>query len=334
MNEQKIFSFTIERKQNGKRLDAMIPIHVPSLSRSRASQLISESHVKQNAKTVTSPSSKCREGDIIEVIIPELEQSHILPENIALSIVYEDEHLLVINKPVGMTVHPAPGNMDKTMVNALLHHCHDSLSGIGGEMRPGIVHRLDKDTSGLLLVAKHDEAHRGLSAQLSDRTLTRVYQAFVWGRPNPIKSIIDNYIGRSPRNRKKMAVLEDGKHAITHYHVQEAFGTTGKNALLSRVECQLKTGRTHQIRVHLSHIGCSLIGDQLYGGSAAPRLKGRNLEPELMTLLSTFPRQCLHAGKISFIHPILKERMEFTAAWPADMEILYQLIHTHLPKLN
>jgi 23S rRNA pseudouridine1911/1915/1917 synthase len=262
-------------------------------------------------------------GEVYEIDIPAPVSATPEAQEIPLDIAYEDDDLIVINKPPDMVVHPAAGNHDGTLVNALLAHCGEALSGIGGVKRPGIVHRLDKETSGLMVVAKNDAAHQWLSEQLSTRTLTRVYQAIVWGVPSPVQGRIETQIGRHKTNRKKMAVLDGGgKDAITDYRVLESFGL-----LASLVECRLKTGRTHQIRVHMSHIGYPLAGDPLYGkGSPAKFLRQMKAPENVAAALTAFPRQALHAAQLEFIHPISENRISLRADLPADMQALLQVL--------
>ncbi|MFY9287664.1 MAG: RluA family pseudouridine synthase, partial [Alphaproteobacteria bacterium] len=253
-----------------------------------------------------------KESEHYSILIPPPEPAQPEAQDIELDVVFEDKDLLVINKPAGMVVHPAPGNRDQTLVNALLAHCGKSLSGIGGVARPGIVHRLDKDTSGLMVVAKNDAAHQALTAQFSDRSLSRIYQAVVWGAPTPKTGKIEVPIGRHARDRKKQAVTSRGKTALTYYTVLENF------SLASLVECKLATGRTHQIRVHLAHIKHPVIGDPVYGANKT-RMKG-NEE------LCTFPRQALHAAQLQFIHPRSKKSLRFLAKLPKDMADLLKAL--------
>lgn len=321
------------------RLDQAIASEVEDLSRSRVQALIKQGSVSIDGKKALDSSVKTKEGTICVVTIPDAAPSVMVAENITLDIVFEDEHLLVINKPAGMTVHPAVGNREGTLVHALLHHCGDTLSGIGGVARPGIVHRLDKDTSGLMVVAKHDAAHQHLAAQLAKRTLKRVYQAVIWGRMNIASGALEGDISRSHQNRKKMAVVKKGKHARTHYEEIEVFWTkpVGKRpgeALASMVECRLETGRTHQIRVHFSHAGHGLVGDALYGAVSSQRLRHypeAAVSEGAREALINFGRQALHALEIGFIHPISHETMSFTAPLTDDINsLIKKLKYAHL----
>jgi 23S rRNA pseudouridine1911/1915/1917 synthase len=274
-----------------------------------------------NGQTCSTPSRKVEAGDVITLSIPPLEDATPMPENIPLDILYEDNDLLVINKAVGMVVHPAVGNHTGTLVNALLYHCGDSLSGIGGVRRPGIVHRLDKDTSGLMMVAKNDFAHHALSEQLQDRSLSRVYLALVLGVPFPHKGRVETLIGRHPNNRLKMAVVKSGgKDAATNYIVRENYRDA-----LSLVECHLESGRTHQIRVHMEHLGFPLIGDELYGAQdnkVLSRLKKADYDESVQGRVMEFSHQALHATSISFVHPRTEEEMEFECDLPEDFNNL------------
>lgn len=291
----------------GTRLDKSLAQHLPDMSRSRLQLLIEKGCVRLGGATITDAGRKVKSGEHYIIEVPEPEESVLKPLDFPLSVVFEDDHLLVIDKPAGLTVHPAPGHSDDTLVNALLSHCGKSLSGIGGVMRPGIVHRIDKDTSGLLVVAKHDAAHRALSAQLAGRTLKREYIAVVKGLPVPVSGTIRASIGRSPSNRKKMAVVKSGgRDAVTHYKVVKPLN----NAAL--VQCRLETGRTHQIRVHLAHIGHPIIGDPVYGR----KLKGID-----------FPRQALHAASLRLNHPATGREMEFSSKLPFDISQLINELH-------
>ena len=285
-------------------------------SRARVQQLLKEGLVSLSGSVITDANHKLKgESVACSVIVPPPVAAEPQAEVIPLSIVFEDEDMLVIDKPAGLVVHPAAGNWEGTLVNALLAHCGASLSGIGGVARPGIVHRLDKDTSGLMVVAKNDFAHQKLTAQFADRSLSRVYQALVWGVPSPISGEIKGAIGRHPRSRQKMAVVEHGgKDALTYYGVTEAFGT-----LASLVECKLATGRTHQIRVHMAHVGHPVVGDPLYGSQRGKGGAARKDETGIVGLLGDFERQALHAGAIRFIHPRSSKALNFKAPLPEDM---------------
>lgn len=281
------------------------------LSRVRVQQLIKAGRVICAGQTILDPNYAVNGGETCLLDIPEPIAAKPEAQDIPLDVVFEDDDLLVVNKPPGLVVHPAAGNWDRTMVNALLAHCGDRLSGIGGVARPGIVHRLDKDTSGLMVVAKNDMAHQSLTSQFADRSLSRVYQALVWGLPHPMTGEVHGAIGRHPRSRQKMAVVEHGgKEALTYYETLEVF-----DRLVSLVECKLATGRTHQIRVHMAHVGHPVVGDALYcsrkklatGGSGA------------IALLHNFPRQALHAGEIKFLHPRTGKGVRFKAPIPKDM---------------
>ena len=304
-------------QDGGQRLDKTLAAHVADMSRARLQGLIDGGNVSQNGAPVTDSARKVRAGDEFVIVIPPPVAAAPVAQDIALDIVYEDNDLIVINKAADMVVHPAAGNLDGTLVNALLAHCGDNLSGIGGVKRPGIVHRLDKETSGLMVAAKNDKAHQGLSAQLSTRTLKRVYQAVVWSLPSPAHGIVETQIGRSRSNRKKMAVLDGGgKEAITEYQALEAFGI-----LAGLVECRLQTGRTHQIRVHMAHIGHPLVGDPVYGKSAPTRfLRQHKVTDDLAQVMQNFPRQALHAAQLEFIHPISEDTISLRADLPPDMQ--------------
>jgi len=295
-------SYTIEEQQQGERIDKAISSIQTEWSRTQISNWITEGIVKVNGETVKAK-YKVKAGDVVEIIVPEAEPLDVIAENLALEIVYEDGDVLVVNKPKGMVVHPAPGHMTGTLVNGLMYHCKD-LSGINGILRPGIVHRIDKDTSGLLMVAKNDVAHESLVEQLVNKTVTRKYTALVHGHIAHDKGTIDAPIGRDQKDRQKQAVVDKGKHAVTHFQVIERFGD------FTLVECRLETGRTHQIRVHMNYIGFPLVGDPKYG----PR---KTID---------FGGQVLHAGVLGFIHPTTDEYMEFEAPLPVDyVQLLEEL---------
>ncbi|HYG85729.1 MAG TPA: RluA family pseudouridine synthase [Azospirillum sp.] len=308
----------------GERLDKVLATGVDGLSRSRAQALLEQGHVRADGRTITDPSQRVKPGQTFDVFLPDAEPAIPEAQEIPLTVVYEDEDVLVLDKPAGLVVHPAAGNPDNTLVNALLAHCGDSLSGIGGVRRPGIVHRLDKDTSGLMVIAKNDRAHHALTEQFSGRALSRTYQALVWGAPSPKTGRIEGNIGRCPTDRKKMAVVAGGKHAATHYTVLRSFH--GAAAL---VECTLETGRTHQIRVHMAHIGHPLVGDPLYGRGRATRPRGSKAAPlpePIRTALVGFPRQALHAVGLSFLHPRTGERLRFSVEMAEDLRALLQTL--------
>ncbi len=314
----------------GMRLDQWLALRLAgTLSRSRLKQLIGNGQVCLNGIAVTETKRKLRLGDVITVELPEPEPAEPEPQAIPLTILYEDTDVVVIDKPAGLVVHPGPGNPSGTLVNALLHHCGDSLSGIGGVRRPGIVHRLDKDTSGVMVVAKNDRAHQALSAQFADHGRTtpmrRSYLALVWGVPSRMAGTIETHLGRSPRDRLKQAVVSpsqpDARHAVTHFRVAEQFGDHASgNALASLVECILETGRTHQIRVHMAHIGHPLIGDRDYGKSFATKVN--TMEEPLRGRFAALGRQALHAASLAFVHPSSGEVMRFETALPDDMATL------------
>jgi 23S rRNA pseudouridine1911/1915/1917 synthase len=311
----------VEEQEQGMRLDKFLVVKMPDLSRTRLQELIEEGYVKINQESIKEPAFKVKEDQVIELILPPVVEASPLPQHIPLDILYEDTDVIVINKPTPMVVHPAPGNLNGTLVNALLSHCGESLSGINGVKRPGIVHRLDKETSGLLVVAKNDRAHQSLAHQLTTREMGRVYSALVWGMLLPQEGVIEGSIGRDPRYRQRMAMRQEGKFARTHYKVLKFFG---KHATL--VECRLETGRTHQIRVHLTAKGHPLIGDTLYG--KPPRF----LLLFLKTYLSNqwpLGRHALHAKELSFIHPTTHERLSFSAPLPEDMRTLIDMLHSH-----
>jgi 23S rRNA pseudouridine1911/1915/1917 synthase len=297
----------------GQRLDRVLTLHLPALSRTQLKRLITTGLVTRDGAVVRDPSLRVRSDQKFVVILPQIENAALPAEPIALDIRFEDESLIVIDKPAGMVVHPAPGNPGGTLVNALLAHCGASLSGIGGVRRPGIVHRLDKDTSGLIVVAKTETAHAALSRDFAARRIERAYAAFVWGVPVASAGEIAGNIGRSALNRKKMAVLGPGKGkpALTRYRVERTFKTQA-----SLVECRLATGRTHQIRVHLAHIGHPLIGDRVYGARAGRAVARAG---PVGAWIAATPRQALHARLLGFAHPSDRRYLEFESPLPADL---------------
>jgi 23S rRNA pseudouridine1911/1915/1917 synthase len=321
-----IHRVTIDAETAGKRLDQALAAALPALSRSRLKALIEAGEVSAQAtadeaqekaeRTISEPSMRVKSGQVLEVRVPAAADPVPKGQAIPLDVVYEDEALIVVDKPAGLVVHPAAGNPDRTLVNALIAHCGESLSGIGGVKRPGIVHRLDKDTSGLIVAAKTDAAHAGLATQFAEHSIERAYTALVWGVPRPAKGRIAANIGRDPRNRKRMSVLVNkGKTAVTHTHVMKRFGS-----IASLVECRLETGRTHQIRVHLAHIGHPVIGDPVYGRITPKRLA--SLSEEARECLKKLGRQALHAHLLGFEHPRSKKRVKFESKLPADINAL------------
>ena len=317
--------FVIDEELNGIRIDKAINDLDESLSRARVKSLVEDGQVLLNGAVCTNASKKLKAGDTVEIDVPPPVTAYPEPEDIPLDVVYEDDDLLVINKQVGLVVHPGAGNPTGTLVNALLHYCAGSLSGINGVLRPGIVHRLDKDTSGLIIVAKNDAAHRGLAAQLEDRSLSRVYKALVFKTPIPHRGTVNQPIGRHPGNRREMMVTRrNAKEAVTHYEVIQAFGEA-----CALVSCKLESGRTHQIRVHMAWMKHPVIGDPVYGpqpNALASTLKKAGYEAGAIEKIAAFPRQALHAGNIAFIHPGTDEEMSFEAPLPKDMTNLLKLL--------
>jgi 23S rRNA pseudouridine1911/1915/1917 synthase len=302
--------------QAGTRLDKWLAGAVADLSRERLKTLIKQGRVRADGETITDPSYGVKPGQTFDVDVPEPTSPIPKPQEIPLVIAYEDEAVIVVNKPAGLVVHPAPGNPDHTLVNALIYHCGDSLSGIGGVRRPGIVHRLDKDTSGLMIAAKSDAAHQALAADFAARRIDRKYLALVWGVPKPSAGKIEGNIGRSPKNRRKMAIVSrGGREALTQYKVQERFGDA-----VSLIQCKLATGRTHQIRVHMTHIGHPIVGDATYG--RAPARKLRSLPMDTAQAISDANRQLLHAGTLGFRHPSTEAVMSFDSDLPVEFETI------------
>jgi len=314
----------------GRRLDHVLTECVADMSRSRLQALVRQGAVLVTDQIVLDPGAKVRAGDLIVLTIPEPTPAKPEPENIALNVVFEDDALIVIDKPAGLVVHPAPGNRTGTLVNALIAHCGDSLSGIGGERRPGIVHRLDKDTSGLLVVAKTDRAHRGLADQFAahgrDGKLERTYQALVWGVFDRPTGVISANLARSRANRTKIAVVseEQGQHAVTHYEVCHVFADTAGQPVASLITVRLETGRTHQIRVHMTHIGHPVIGDPVYG--AGFKATANRLPEATQQAIAALGRQALHAVSLGFEHPITQKPMQFHAPLPAELLSVKKLL--------
>jgi len=325
VTERRSLEHLVAPDEAGERLDRVLARNHQELSRARIQSLIEGGRLIAGGATITDANYRVKPGERLTLKIPPARPARPEPQDIPLRIAYEDEHLLVVDKPAGLVVHPAAGNPDGTLVNALIAHCGESLSGIGGERRPGIVHRLDKDTSGLMVVAKTDEAHIGLSNALSARSLTREYAALLWGVPDPRDGEIEGDIGRSRRNRKKMDVLrEGGKAALTRYRVERAYGRVA-----SLVACRLATGRTHQIRVHMTHIGHPVVGDPLYGGRHQALTEA--LPVELQEKLAGFRRQALHARRIAFHHPATNEVIDLQSPLPDDMAALVDSLEAAFP---
>jgi len=299
----------LDASHAGWRLDRALAAQVPALSRERLKVLTKAGALTRAGKAVRDPATKVKGDESFVLVVPAPEPAHNEPQEIPLPIVYEDDHLLVVDKPAGLVVHPAAGNRDGTLVNALLHHCGGSLSGIGGVARPGIVHRIDKDTSGLLVVAKHDKAHEGLAKQFADHSIDRRYLAIVSGVPRQAEGSVDAPLARSAQNRKKIAIVAKGKRAVTHWKRLELLNDA------ALVECRLETGRTHQVRVHMASIGHPLVGDPVYG-------RGKSAHRKLLNQLD-FKRQALHAAHLGFIHPVTKGHLSFDSALPSDMQELF-----------
>jgi 23S rRNA pseudouridine1911/1915/1917 synthase len=323
---------TIAAEEAGTRLDRVLAARIPSLSRSRLKALIVAGQVTVERRTIRDPATGVNSGETITVSLPPAEAPEPAGEAIPLNIVYEDAALIVIDKPKGLVVHPAAGHATGTLVNALIAHCGDSLSGIGGVKRPGIVHRLDKDTSGLMVVAKTDRAHRALSAQFADKSesgIERGYLALVWGAPSRPKGTVDAPLDRHPQARDKRAVRADGRHAVTHWHVLKRFAgqdSTQQDGkpIASLLACTLDTGRTHQIRVHLAHIGHPIIGDATY--ATGFKTKASRLPPAARAALDDLGRQALHAYRLGFDHPDSGKRLEFRSELPDDIRRLHDAL--------
>ena len=316
--------FSISDQDAGSRLDVTLVKFLPSLSRSNLKKIIELKQVKVNNLTIVSPSKKLKENDCIEINLITKSDLKILPANIKLNIVHEDKDILVVNKPAGMVVHPGAGNYDNTLVNALVHKYKKKLSNINGSTRPGIVHRIDKQTSGLLVVAKNNRAHRELGQQFSDHTIKRKYHALCWGVLRPMNGKIETLIGRNRNNRQLMSVTEiSGKKAVTNYKTLKIFEI--KNIpRISFIECELETGRTHQIRVHMAYKGCSLLGDQQYGRK---NLKFKKINVDFENKLKILSRQALHAKSLGFIHPTSKQYINFNSKVPQDFKKILDLLN-------
>jgi 23S rRNA pseudouridine1911/1915/1917 synthase len=314
----------VAAQEDGARLDRVLAVRVAELSRSRHKALILAGRVAIGGATIRDPGHRVNAGDTITLELPPPEEAAIAPEHIPLKVVFEDDEIIVIDKPKGLVVHPAAGKAAGTLVNALVAHCGDSLSGVGGVKRPGIVHRLDKDTTGLLVAAKTDRAHRALTRQFADHgrtgALRRGYLAFVWGAPQRPKGVIDKPIGRHPRARDKMAVRAGGRAAVTHWEVLERYPGADGAPVASLIACRLETGRTHQIRVHLAAIGHPLIGDAAYGGGF--KTKASRLSPPAQAAVEALGRQALHAYLLAVEHPARGENLEFRSELPDDLRCL------------
>ena len=301
----------VDAASAGVRLDRVLTSALPKLTRMRVKALIQAGLVSRDGATISEPSNRVKPGETYVVVVPPAADPTPQGQQIPLHIVHEDDELIVIDKPAGLVVHPAPDNPDRTLVNALIHHCGESLSGIGGVRRPGIVHRLDKDTSGLMVAAKSDRAHQSLAQQFAARSIERAYVAVVWGVPQPLTGEIDAPIGRNPHNRRKMAVVQrGGKQALTRYRVRQRLAANA-----SIVSCKLATGRTHQIRVHLAHAGTPVVGDRLYGRAR----QAAGASPQAQAIIRAFERQALHAELLGFLHPSTGQAVRFESELPVEM---------------
>ena len=320
---KKCINFIVEHTENNLRVDVFVNKREVLISRTRIKNLILKKQLKLNNIIINSPSKKVCTADKIDLQIPEPKEASLKPYDFKLVIVYEDDDLLVIDKPAGIIMHPGAGNYDETIVNALMHYNKDSLSTIGDELRPGIVHRIDKDTSGLIVVAKNNSTHENLSHQFSEHTITRVYQLLIWGKLRPSSGKIDTFITRSSKNRQMMEVSSSkGKRAITNYKTIEIF-ENDKTPTLSLVECRLETGRTHQIRVHMTHMGNSIMGDGKYKKKYK---KLKNIDTSLENLIYKLDRQFLHAQTLGFIHPKTNKEMAFNSILPHELENILVLL--------
>ena len=319
-----------ETSEGGLRLDKFLAQRLSELSRSRLQGLIKVGRVSVQGSVMSDPNARVVAGDRVAVTLPPPVAPEPVAQDMPLNIVFEDAHLIVVDKPAGRVVHPSAGHEEGTLVNALIAHCGDSLSGIGGVKRPGIVHRIDKETSGLLVVAKTDVAHQGLSEQFAahgrDGRLRRVYIGLVWGVPPRRKGVIDVPLGRSSANRKKVSVVGPGKgrQAVTHYEVMRSFGGGADCAIATQIQFQLETGRTHQIRVHMAHLGHPLLGDKTYGGGFKSR-KNKLPQPA-QNALAALDRQALHASQLGFVHPVSGEKLIFESILPSDMTRLVEAL--------
>jgi 23S rRNA pseudouridine1911/1915/1917 synthase len=323
----KTINLSVKTEENNQRVDTFINNKEKSLSRTRIKNLILKKNLKLNSQILISPSKKVSTGDQLSLEIPEPKLASIKPYNFKLNIIYEDKDMIIINKPAGIIMHPGAGNYDNTIVNALMNYCGGNLSNIGDELRPGIVHRIDKDTSGLIVIAKNNFAHENLSIQFSKHSIKRVYQLLIWGKLRPQTGIIKTLIKRSTKNRQLMEVgSTKGKVAITNYKTLEVF-ENNKTPTLSLVECKLETGRTHQIRVHMSYKGNNILGDKKYKKKFK---KFKNIDPKLEKLILNLERQFLHAKTLGFIHPVNGKKIEFSSFLPQELENILKMLR----KLN
>ena len=320
---KKIINLIVRPEENSLRVDIFINKRENSLSRTRIKNLILKEKLKLNNKIIISPSKKISSGDKIDLEIPKPKEASLKPYDFKLDIIYKDKDLLVINKPAGIIMHPGAGNYNNTIVNALMNYCGNNLSTIGDEYRPGIIHRIDKDTSGLVVIAKNNLTHENLSIQFNKHTITRVYQLLVWGKLRPQSGRINTLITRSSKNRQLMEVgISKGKKAITNYKTLEAF-ENDKTPTLSLIECKLETGRTHQIRVHMSHKGNNILGDKKYKKKFK---KLKNIDKKLENLICKLDRQFLHAKTLGFKHPTTEEELEFTSILPQELENILKML--------
>ena len=320
---EKNINFIVEQYENNLRVDVLINKREVLISRTRIKNLILKEKLKLNNKIINNPSKKVVTGDRLSLQIPEPKKASLKPYDLKLKIIYEDKDLLIIDKPAGIIMHPGAGNYDKTIVNALVNYDKDSLSTIGDELRPGIVHRIDKNTSGLVVIAKNNKTHESLSKQFSEHTITRIYQLLIWGKLRPSSGKINTFITRSSKNRQLMQVSQSkGKRAITNYKTIEIF-ENNKTPTLSLVECKLETGRTHQIRVHMTHKGNSIVGDDKYKKKYK---KLKNIDIKLENLISKLDRQFLHAKTLGFVHPKTNEEMIFSSILPQELNNLLKML--------
>ena len=319
------YSFKVNEDFNNKRIDQVVANQYPKISRTRVNKIIKSNLLKLNGRIFNDPSAKVKLGDQIEFENLQEEIVDLVPKKMDLKIIFEDEDIIVIDKPIGMVVHPGAGNFENTMVNGLLYHCKNKLSGVSGEDRPGIIHRIDKDTSGLLVVAKNDQAHTFIAKQFEEHTIKRSYLVFVYGILRPLHGRIETLIGRNKTNRQKMSAdVAKGKEAITNYETLEVF--KGSKILdISLVKCVLETGRTHQIRVHMSHKGNPILGDQTYGKKIK---KLRGVDQEFEDILKSLKRQALHAHTLGFIHPKTNEDVFYASELPEDLNKLKNRLET------